>query len=103
LVLDRPALVAAGWAALPPENCMRKLWHYWFQQRTILRAVKVAAIVGPVLTLINQYDVLLNGDYSPRVLGKIVLTFLVPYCVSSFSSARTEIEREALQRREKRA
>jgi len=73
---------------------MRKLLYYWFQRRTVLRAVKVAAIVGPILTLINQYDVLLNGNYSARVIGKIVLTFLVPYCVSSFSSARAEIERE---------
>jgi len=59
-----------------------------------MRAVKVAAVVGPILTTINQYDVLLNGNYSPRVIGKIFLTFLVPCCVSSFSSARTEIERE---------
>jgi hypothetical protein len=38
--------------------------------------------------------VLLNSNYSPRVIGKIFLTFLVPDCVSLFSSARTEIERE---------
>ena len=40
-----------------------------------MRAVKVAAVVGPILTTINQYDVLLNGNYSPRVIGKIFLTF----------------------------
>ena len=80
---------------------MRKLLYYWFQRRTVLRAVKVAAIVGPILTLINQYDVLLNGNYSARVIGKIVLTFLVPYCVSSFSSARAEIEREVARERGK--
>jgi len=74
---------------------MRKLLYYWFQKRTVLRAVKVAAIVGPILTVINQYDILLSGNYSARVIGKIVLTFLVPYCVSSFSAARAEIEREA--------
>ncbi|MBM4256018.1 MAG: hypothetical protein FJ147_08990 [Deltaproteobacteria bacterium] len=82
---------------------MRKLLYYWFQKRTILRAVKVAAIVGPILTLINQYDVLLRGDYSIRVLSKIVLTFLVPYCVSSFSSARAEVEREVDRQLETRA
>jgi len=27
-----------------------------------MRAVKVAAVVGPILTTINQYDVLLNGN-----------------------------------------
>ena len=73
---------------------MRKFWHYWFRRSTVIRAVKIAAVVGPILTMINQYDALLNGNYSPRVIGKIVLTFLVPYCVPSFSSARTEIERE---------
>ena len=60
----------------------------------MVRAVKVAAVVSLILMTINQYDVLLNGDYSPRVIGKIFLTFLVPDCVSLFSSARTEIERE---------
>jgi|SoiMethySBSTD1v2_1073268.scaffolds.fasta_scaffold85918_2 hypothetical protein len=73
---------------------MKKFLYYWFQRRTVLRAVKVAAIVGPLLTVINQYDTLLNGDYSPRVILKIVLTFLVPYCVSSFSSAKVEVEKE---------
>ncbi len=67
----------------------------------MLRAVKVAAIVGPILTVINQYDVLLRGDYSFRVIAKIVLTFLVPYCVSSFSSARAEIALEAERERPK--
>jgi len=80
---------------------MRNLLYYWFQKRTVLRAVKVAAIVGPILTVINQYDLLLSGNYSARVIGKIVLTFLVPYCVSSFSSARAEIEREVAREREK--
>lgn len=78
---------------------MRKWLHYWFLRRTVVRAVKVAAIVGPILTIINQYDVLLSGNYSLPVLQKIVLTFLVPYCVSSFSSASTEIAREAARER----
>ena len=73
---------------------MRKLLHYWFLRETVLRAVKVAAVVGPILTLINQGDVLLNGPYSLRLFLKICLTFLVPYGVSSFSSARTYIENE---------
>jgi len=73
---------------------VRKLFHYWFRRETVIRAVKVAAVVGPILTVINQGDVLLNGPYSPRLFFKICLTFLVPYSVSSFSSARTYIENE---------
>ena len=67
---------------------MRRLFYYWFLRRTVLRAVKVAAIVGTILTTINHYDELLDGDYSPRLMRKILLTFLVPYCVSSFSASR---------------
>ena len=73
---------------------MQKLVHYWFRRETVIRAVKVAAIVGPILTVINQGDVLLSGQYSLRVFLKILLTFLVPYGVSSFSSARAYIESE---------
>ena len=80
---------------------MRRLLHYWFLRRTVLRAVRVASIVGIILTIINHYDELLGGDYSPRLMRKILLTFLVPYCVSSFSAARAEIEREAQEKLEK--
>ena len=80
---------------------MRRLFYYWFLRRTILRAVKVAAIVGTILTIINHYDELLSGHYSPRLVRKILLTFLVPYSVSSFSAARAEIEREAQEKLEK--
>jgi hypothetical protein len=78
---------------------MRKLFYYWFRRETVVRAVKMAAIVGPLLTVINQGDVLLSGQYSPRVFLKIILTFLVPYSVSSFSSALTYIEREQQERK----
>jgi hypothetical protein len=49
------------------------------------RALRVAMIVGPTLTIINQGDVILNGDITAGVVGKIVLTFFVPYCVSTYA------------------
>ena len=73
---------------------MRAFLHHWFRRETVIRAVKVAAVVGPILTVINQGDILLSGQYSLRVLLKICLTFLVPYSVSSFSSARAYMESE---------
>ena len=76
---------------------MQTFLHHWFRRETVLRAVKIAAVVGPILTIINQGDVLLSGQYSPRVLLKICLTFLVPYSVSSFSSARAYMEKEQQQ------
>lgn len=52
---------------------------------TIRRALKVSAIVGTVLTAINQGDLIAAGGFPP--IWKIALTYLVPYCVSSYSTA----------------
>lgn len=59
----------------------------WFLPSTVRRAFGVALVVGPILTLINQPEAILALDLRPRVLLKIALTFLVPYAVSSYSSA----------------
>lgn len=67
----------------------------WFRRETVRRALTVAGIVGPILTVINQYDVLLRLEFSLRFWMKVLLTFLVPYCVSSFSSARAYMEQDA--------
>ena len=50
------------------------------------RALRVALVVGVVLFAINQLDVLLRGEISPVVIAKIVLTFAVPYLVSTYSA-----------------
>jgi hypothetical protein len=50
------------------------------------RALKVAAVVGTVLFVINQLDVVLSGQVSPLVVVKIGLTYLVPFSVSSYSA-----------------
>jgi hypothetical protein len=58
----------------------------WFQRATVRRAVTVAMIVGPILTLINQYDAIVSGSFGAKFFFKMGLTFLVPYSVSSYSS-----------------
>jgi len=58
-------------------------------QRSIRRrALKVAAVVGSILVIINQGDVLLSGNATPKTWIQIILTFLVPYCVSTFASVQ---------------
>ena len=51
---------------------------------TVKAAIMVALVIGTVLNLINQGDALLAGD--PLVWWKIVLTYLVPYCVSTYGA-----------------
>jgi len=49
------------------------------------RGTKVALIVGTIVTLINQGDVLFSGALTTATLGKIMLTYCVPYCVSTYA------------------
>jgi hypothetical protein len=49
----------------------------------VLNALKTAALVGTALTMINQGDILLHGVIAGVVLGKMGLTYLVPYLVST--------------------
>jgi hypothetical protein len=69
--------------------------YHWFRRETVTRALKVAGVIGPVLILINQHDVLWRMEFSTHLLAKILLTFLVPYSVSSFSSARAYMDSES--------
>ena len=62
----------------------------------LLRSIFVSIVVGSILNLINQGDALLAGRHLDVV--KLLLTFLVPFCVSTYGaycataalSARTE-------------
>ena len=47
-------------------------------------AIAVAIVVGMILNLINQGDAIF-GD-KPVVVWKLLLTFCVPYCVSTYGS-----------------
>lgn len=51
---------------------------------TVKRAFYVALVVGTVLNLINRYDVLFLGTpLTSNILTQMVLTFMVPYMVST--------------------
>ena len=52
----------------------------------VVRAGKVALLVGSALVIINQGDVLLGGDWTLQLAGKIALTYCVPYAVSTYAS-----------------
>lgn len=53
------------------------------------RAMKVALVVGILLALINHTDALLGAAaFTTTRALQIVLTFLVPYCVSTFASVQ---------------
>ena len=54
------------------------------------RAFSVALIVGTILNLINQGDVIFGGDGAVNWF-KISLTFFVPYAVSTHAAVCTHL------------
>ncbi|MGH7333251.1 MAG: nitrate/nitrite transporter NrtS, partial [Candidatus Rokuibacteriota bacterium] len=50
------------------------------------RSLRVALVVGVVLTVINQGDTLLLGSWTAALLWKVPLTFMVPFCVATWGA-----------------
>ncbi len=68
------------------ETLTRRSFAQLLVSKTSLRrACKVSAIVGTLLVFINQGDIFLAGSMPP--LWKILLTYAVPFSVSSYSTA----------------
>ncbi len=74
---------------------------YAFEKRCVARALKVALIVGTVLALINHFDSIASGSLDAAVTFQILLTYTVPYSVSTFSSAMQALQMDQDQRPEK--
>lgn len=56
-----------------------------FGKEVVVRGLKVAGIVGTILVAVNQGDAILGGGMTAAVAWKIPMTYLVPYCVSTYS------------------
>ena len=52
----------------------------------VKRSLRVAAVVGTILVMINYSDRLIGGTVSSVDAIKMALTYLVPYCVSTYAS-----------------
>jgi hypothetical protein len=52
----------------------------------VRRSLAVAAVVGTLLILINQGNVILAGNAPDSLAWKIPLTYTVPYCVATFGA-----------------
>lgn len=62
-------------------------WYRVAARRDVVRrSVKVSLVVGTLLVLINYTDRALAGDLSSADLVKMLLTYAVPYCVSTWAS-----------------
>lgn len=57
----------------------------------VTSSLKVCVVVGTILVLINYFDHILAGTLSDIDYFKIMLTYCVPYCVSTYASVSVVI------------
>ena len=57
-----------------------------FSKQVFPRAIKVALLVGTLLALINHGDKIFSLSLTNQDYIKLILTYLVPYAVSSWSA-----------------
>ncbi|HYL11507.1 MAG TPA: hypothetical protein VEV41_00585 [Terriglobales bacterium] len=62
------------------------VFRYSFSGRVFKRNLLIALAVGTLLTLANQFDVILRGPVHVGLLTKMCLNFVIPFVVSSVSA-----------------
>ena len=73
---------------------MTKLMQASLSWYIVKNSLKIALVVGTLLNLINQGESLLHG--SKISWFHLLLNYLVPYCVASYSAAKNEIGRRGI-------
>ena len=61
----------------------------------VTRSLRVAAVVGTILVTINYADKILSGTLSQTDWIKMLLTYCVPYCVSTYAAVGATLASEA--------
>lgn len=59
-----------------------------FRRDIVLRSLRIAALVGTLLILINHGQSMLDGVLTTSAMIQIALTYCVPYAVSTYASVR---------------
>lgn len=72
-------------------SLLRRIIGYSLSDGIPLRSAYVALVVGTVLNLINQGDAIFTGNSINWI--KIVLTYFVPYAVSTYGAVSYRLSR----------
>jgi len=75
------------------ETYLRSFLRDALETPILTRSVKVAVVVGTILTAINNGDALVRGEFSHDMIWKIPATYCVPFCVSIYAGVQTNRER----------
>ena len=84
---------------------MREALAICLRREHLRRTLRIALVVGTILTIINQLDVIVEGDATTLTWIKAGLNYCVPFVVSNLgllAGKRAEAEAEAEATRETR-
>jgi hypothetical protein len=69
-------------------NSSPRFFELAFKSNIVVPALKVSLFVGTLLALINHSSAILQMDMDLKRFLQILLTYCVPYCVSTYSAVR---------------
>jgi hypothetical protein len=75
---------------------MREALRICFRREHLRRTIRIALVVGTILTIINQVDVILGGEATALTWIKTGLNYCVPFIVSNLgllAGKRAEADR----------
>ncbi len=64
------------------------------------RSRRVALLVGTILVAINYFDRIFTGDLLPIDYIKMLMTYGVPFCVSTHASVNAILEQQKVMKNE---
>lgn len=62
------------------------IWSVFCDKQKMSQAIKISLFVGTILNLINQGDFLLHAQFAMLNFPKLILTYFVPFCVSTYTA-----------------
>jgi len=82
------ASAGAGGGDLPARTAPRSLLHHCRNPQILKTAVKTALVIGTALAFINHFDGILKLSLTRTEIIQILITYVVPFTVATYSAAR---------------
>ncbi|GMQ76714.1 MAG: hypothetical protein BMS9Abin01_2005 [Gammaproteobacteria bacterium] len=74
---------------------IREWLHIASRKPIVMRGLKYGILVGSILIIINHGNAMVGGTVDSTRVVQMILTVLVPYCVSTASSVGAVIDQRA--------
>ena len=71
---------------------LKVVWQITCDKSLLIRAIKIAIVVGIILNMINQGEYIMTMQFAKINFFKFGLTFLVPFCVSMYTAVSIKIK-----------